>query len=784
MIRLIGSCLIGLKKLIGLISPKPDNLDIVIDRRSNEDDWDEFLCLPPALNLTLDEQQHSLVGWAKHCIKEGKISQIIDPCLKGQVSANCLKESRKIAYDCLLTSLKDRPTMTNVLSRIELVLAWTLRSPQSANDQKGNGITTLLKRHDRCSRLKLQSYVDVSRKPLEFQVGDKVKLKSSSWKEFICFGKRGKLNPRNIGPFKVLAKVGTVAYKLQLPRQLSKVHSTFHVSNLKKCLSDESLVIPLDEIQIDNKLHFVDEPVEILNKYNLKLSMQEHENDAIQLETTVTTISHEYLLEFMSEYGISEALHSELPGLEDMIVDFLERKQEAEVKYPSMLYQPIRFPKKLEQPLLLGGREGILDYYGLAHKCSEGWDASRNTYSLKAVMILNTHRTPIQKQLEALLCLVGLSRRYYLGDEVYPTFFHDDDRDMDLFSLIRAPNPTKVKTGTHPRAAHKVPLLTASRVIQMEDPAVGTDSSRVPSSIERRDHVDPRPTESTRERKSLAAIELGIGSNHPVFASHGAPVDVSDPNLLSFAEPQSRPSADVTQSSNGAATARDPKLENTSFTFMAKENEIKNLETLLEAESDMKKAAEGRKKLKAAFEEFKQYEDKQVEQRCAEIDARLDALSIDFDEELYLHILTAITGRMWEIGHGLRLAVMKYGESTKLRQAFADIVSVGIAKCMSEGRKNEVKHRKANLSLEAIEAYDPEAKAKYITAFHALKDMTYPIVDQLGSLKDASMDVIKASLHLKSDTGDDAPQWIREPHHSYSQLLILVYPEARDPTDP
>nr|GEX47011.1 hypothetical protein [Tanacetum cinerariifolium] len=395
---------------------------------------------------------------------------------------------------------------------------------------------------------------------------------------------------------------------------------------------------------------------------------------------------------------------------------------------------------------------------------------------------------------------------------------------------------SKVKTSTHPRAAHEVPLLTASRVIQMEDPTAGTDSSReavaievsppenvtttgvapevgqakgiastgphlvkerrkrgndevdtnAPPKVLRRDHVDPRPTESTRKRKSLAAIELGMGSNHLVPASHGAPVDVSDPNLLSFAEPQSRPSADVTQSSNGAAMAKDPKSENTSFTFMARENEIKNLETLLEAESDMKKAVEGR-----SIELIKELEnmrvlflDLQVEQRCVEMDARLDALSIDFDEELYPHILTAITGRRWEIGHGLHLAVMKYEESTKLRRAFADIMSVGIAKGMSEGRKNEVKHGKANLSLEAIEAYDPEAEAKYITAFHALKDLKYPIVDQLGSLKDASMDVIMASLHLKSDTGDDAPQWIRELHPSSSQLLILVYPEARDPTDP
>ncbi|GJR23147.1 putative reverse transcriptase domain-containing protein [Tanacetum coccineum] len=111
-----------------------------------------------------------------------------------------------------------------------------------------------------------KSYADVRRKPLEFQVGDRVMLKVSPWKGVVRFGKRGKLNPRYIGPFKVLAKVGTVAYRLELPQQLSRVHSTFHVSNLKKCLSDEPLAVPLDEIHIDDKLCFVEEPVEILDR--------------------------------------------------------------------------------------------------------------------------------------------------------------------------------------------------------------------------------------------------------------------------------------------------------------------------------------------------------------------------------------------------------------------------------------------------------------------------------------------------------------------------------------
>ncbi|GJT73385.1 putative reverse transcriptase domain-containing protein [Tanacetum coccineum] len=88
----------------------------------------------------------------------------------------------------------------------------------------------------------------------------------SPWKGVIRFGKRGKLNPRNIGPFKIIDKVGIVAYQLELPGQLSRVHITFHVSNLKKCMSDKPLVIPLDEIQIDDKLHFIEELVKIIDR--------------------------------------------------------------------------------------------------------------------------------------------------------------------------------------------------------------------------------------------------------------------------------------------------------------------------------------------------------------------------------------------------------------------------------------------------------------------------------------------------------------------------------------
>nr|GEU29929.1 hypothetical protein [Tanacetum cinerariifolium] len=421
--------------------------------------------------------------------------------------------------------------------------------------------------------------------------------------------------------------------------------------------------------------------------------------------------------------------------------------------------------------------------------------------------------------------------------------------NMDLFSLIRALNPTKVKVGSRPRAPHEVPLLTltANRVIEMDDPAAATDSSGVPPTIERssafrgcagsrcfgpsqvgvaaadppaatesrkrgrdgtdanappkslrRDHADPRPSGSSHGGKSLAAVQLGLASTASM--PEDAPTGVSDPDPLCFADPSVRPSADVAQSSPCIAAAGDPESENASsptelrlrFEQEAKllkksvaqvarrdkriqawELEIKNLEALFETEADMKKAAEdkscfikeqvsGEEKLKAKFEEFKRYEDDRVERRCAELDTRLDALSIDFDEELYPHMLTAIAGRRWVIGHGLRLAAMKCGESLDMRQAFADVVSAGIAKGMSEGLRHGVEHGQAQRNIESIEAYDPEAEAKFVAALQALKDLKYPRLDQLEGLKDAPIDVIMAALYLESDTGEDAPQCIRD----------------------
>ncbi|GJX54928.1 putative reverse transcriptase domain-containing protein [Tanacetum coccineum] len=124
----------------------------------------------------------------------------------------------------------------------------------------------LIKEKLKAARDRQKSYADNRRKPLEFEVGDRVMLKVSHWKGVIRFGKKGKLAPRYVGPFEILERIGFVAYRLRLPEELSGVHDTFHVSNLKKCLADASLHVPLDDIKFDKTLRFVEEPIEIMDR--------------------------------------------------------------------------------------------------------------------------------------------------------------------------------------------------------------------------------------------------------------------------------------------------------------------------------------------------------------------------------------------------------------------------------------------------------------------------------------------------------------------------------------
>nr|GEU99352.1 transposase (putative), gypsy type [Tanacetum cinerariifolium] len=516
--------------------------------------------------------------------------------------------------------------------------------------------------------------------------------------------------------------------------------------------------------------------------------------DSVQLETAVNTISHEYPLEFTSEYDIPEMLLPELPGLGDRIVDFPEGKVDVYTKF----FEFANFRLPLSQFLfdVLGKRprKNTPQCYTKPLDSLKNWNNRFFWVDERIFQTVVDWRTNASKD----------------GMPV---------NEMDIFSLICALNPTKVKTGSRPRAPHEVSLLTltASRVIEMDKPTVATDSSGVPSAIEMSlldfAHEDgafdqgtaaPKmpppedvpataapgvgqaeeaiateppcllkvllPPRTQSLRMFLPLLKLGLqevytGRNRvsPMVA-YSTPlrpartwwtmlllqVAMGSQLRLRFEE-----EAKLLRKFVAQVARRDKRIK-------AQELEIKKLETLLETEADMKRAAKdksaglikeledmrawfsdlqvshgqlsqqvvslkeqvsGEEKLKAAFEEFKRYEDERVERWCAELDACLDALSIDFDEELYPHMLTAIAGHRWVVGHGLCLAMMKCAESLKMRQAFADVMSAGVAKGMCEGLKHRVEHGQAQLTVESIEAYDPEAEAKFFAALQSLKDL-------------------------------------------------------------
>ncbi|GJY91348.1 putative reverse transcriptase domain-containing protein [Tanacetum coccineum] len=123
----------------------------------------------------------------------------------------------------------------------------------------------VIKEKLKVARDRQKSYADNKRKSLEFKVGDCVMLKVSPWKGDVHFGKKGKLAPRYVGPFEILERIGPVAYQLRFYKELNGVQDTFRVSNLKKFLVDASLHVPLDEIKVRKTLHFVEEPVEIMD---------------------------------------------------------------------------------------------------------------------------------------------------------------------------------------------------------------------------------------------------------------------------------------------------------------------------------------------------------------------------------------------------------------------------------------------------------------------------------------------------------------------------------------
>nr|GEV07518.1 transposase (putative), gypsy type [Tanacetum cinerariifolium] len=371
--------------------------------------------------------------------------------------------------------------------------------------------------------------------------------------------------------------------------------------------------------------------------------------------------------------------------------------------------------------------------------------------------------------------------------------------------------------------------------------------ANAPPKVLRKDHAAFRPAQGTLGEESLVSVGLDMGSVIFMTVTRDAPTSVSDPDPLSYAKPQPHHEQDIAQLpediyQSGWGITNNCRLDtpeacqdmvdhivpsgyfselrhlpNADFLSQYNKNlawhvvmgsqlrlrfkqEVRLLkkatakiarwdQKIQAMEEEIKRLDQEIKSLRVVEAEsnslqFKRYEDDKVEQCFAEMDACLDKLSVDFEVELYPHMLTATAGCRWVIRHNLRLAVRKCVESSELRQSFAEVLSSRLAKGMSEGLKHGIEHGRAGRDLADIEAYDPEADSKYVKALHDLKDMKYPLVDQPEKLKDDPIYMIMASLYLESDSREDAPQWICKLFPSSSQLKIHVYLEVRDPKDP
>nr|GEZ70701.1 reverse transcriptase domain-containing protein [Tanacetum cinerariifolium] len=342
-----------------------------------------------------------------------------------------------------------------------------------------------------------------------------------------------------------------------------------------------------------------------------------------------------------------------------------------------------------------------------------------------------------------------------------------------------------LESGLEKEAATIRPLVNKRRDKRVNE---GVEAN-APPMVLRKDHVTSRALQSTLGGKSLATIKIETDSTSFAPVTQETPVNVSDPDPLSSSKRtpavedlDSKKSTSFTSMvgssgiiyQQGGQTTKNAvaQVARREQRIEAREKHIKNLKALLEAEADMKQRSTvpaivyssgsnlDDERIKATFKEFKKYENDRVTARCAEMNARLDALSIDFDDELYPHMLKAITRRRWVIGHGLRLAVMKYAESIELRQVFVDVVFVGIAKGLSEGLKHEVEHGKAKVhnSKDAWSFKEEILLEDDISAniSHAEKKKKYRVVchtHRVSSAHHARSDGVPLLVHIVAPQG-------------------------------
>ncbi|GJZ51227.1 hypothetical protein Tco_0605742, partial [Tanacetum coccineum] len=554
---------------------------------------------------------------------------------------------------------------------------------------------------------------------------------------------------------------------------------------------------------------------------------------------------------FSSEYFISENLHPELPGPGDHIVDFPEGKIGVYTK--KIEFANFRIP--ISQFLF-----DILAYYQIHLSQLSVIDAAKVSHfeiNCRVLSIIPT-RTAATKDDKP-------KANTYSVVDVETLYTHQ----MDLFNLVKAPNPTKVKTRTRQRNAHEGVKAgvhgpaAAEQEIPVTDDAgameaavepdlkkevismgstikkrrrqrdAGEGGSNAPAKVLRKDHDAARTEHIAREGKSLADMSIDTKLAIHVQETYDPPVatqSVSDPDPLSSSKKKgvagnqdskkSTPSPPITGSLGsiyqpGWGVPNSFRLDTLEACqdvvdhiappgYFSKLRHLPNDEFLshntfinlrasgyglsaeLKAEINMKKKGEKPRKSEVTkeLEDLRNALFRAFEVCNAQLSPAVPCYRLSIWRKRGSCNCRSSVGNWARIAPSCHEMCRVHGIKASFCQCCVCGDLKGPLRVMSEGLKYGVEHGKAGLELTAMEAYDPEADSKYVAALHDLKDLNYPLIDELEQLKDAPLDVIMASLYLDSDTGEDAPQFIRDIRSSSSQLKIPAYPEVRNPRNP
>ncbi|GJU36183.1 hypothetical protein Tco_1184537 [Tanacetum coccineum] len=431
------------------------------------------------------------------------------------------------------------------------------------------------------------------------------------------------------------------------------------------------------------------------------------------------------------------------------------------------------------------------------------------SYSMEDAELINENHIPINAYSEAFLCHMGISHNYFQRPEEVPTFIGDDGREMDLFSVVHLSKPKQVIEGVRPLRDGEEPLLesTAGRIMELvlEQPEIESTDVLAPTPLRSVPSITWRSgDDGAGPSKRVRHLSLGLSTSTEEETPDASPtlaakeVTETPPPKCCTSPPQighrlSRYAVD--QAYGGAQKVADAQAEAESSRSYAQHLAEEKMALLVKVEQERADAAEykaschwavkylegGKNNHFAGLDDFRH----KVEGLLEKQEDKLRKLSIEYDEELYPHMLSTVAERRWLISHGLRLAAMSTLESQEVRQSFGDVVKCALARGKAEAVEELHERRLLTVPAAQVPGYNQKAYEELVAAMEAMKLLELPHIAQLERDQDYPIGVIMTGLTLARHATEGAeaqPDYFLKP--DVSQLQVPIFASPRDILNP